>query len=137
MRATEAGLVVVAGLTAGLSAALVCGCGGSGDSVGRVFVTASVLRPDNCPTITRATAAPAKASVGLSIAVEVAATDPDLGDRLKFTWSADGAGTFADPGATATAFTCLRAGKATLRIEVADSHVPACVAATELPVECR
>ena len=76
---------------------------------------------DDCPTVL-VTAAPSVTRVGAPVAVKALAADDDPKDRLTYLWTAS-AGSFANPTASATTFTCPGQGKAgptTLTVAVSD-----------------
>lgn len=88
---------------------------------------------DHCPTVASWAVEPnGDGAFNLS----VAATDPDAGDLLSYTWSAT-AGTFSDTSLAVTSFSCDAAGVAQLTLTVYDNHTPSgCAATIVLPIEC-
>src|SRR5215831_4969480 len=104
------------------AATLHLGCGDNDRANGEVTIATSFAPADNCPTITSAVAAPGQTSVGGSIAVTAAASDPDPGDVLGYSWAP--AGAFLNPGLASTSYLCSSAGPKTLTLVVSDHHRP-------------
>ena len=92
---------------------------------------------DSCPTINVPLPTPAAANaLSGRFSVGATASDPDRGDALAFTWAAS-AGTFDDPAAPSTSYTCTTAGTQTLMLNVDDHHVPtSCTETFLLSVTC-
>jgi hypothetical protein len=91
---------------------------------------------DKCPVLSSWVASPLQTSSPRGIiSVAAAAMDAD-GDRLNFAWTAT-AGTFADPLALQTLYTCTTAGEQTLTLTVSDDHNPGpCSTWLTIPVTC-
>jgi hypothetical protein len=107
-----------------------------GQTQGSVIATGTIVPGDVCPRLTSWVAAPLQTSVGASVDVSAGATDPDVGDRLTFLWSAS-SGSFADPSASKTHYVCGAAGTQTLTVQVSDNHEPApCTDAHTMTVMC-
>jgi hypothetical protein len=78
---------------------------------------------DDCPAVI-ATAGPAITRVGSTVFVGTRATDDDPGDQLTYKWTA-AAGSFANPTATNTTYTCpgaSQAGPQVLTVTVSDGR---------------
>ena len=110
-------------------------CGDNEPAKGELTIATSFAPADACPSIAWALAAPAQTSVGGSLGVSAAASDPDPGDVLGYRWSP--AEAFANPTAASTSFSCSSAGPKTLSLAVSDHHGPSpCVATATLHVTC-
>jgi len=126
---------VVSGQTTSLSMTITCGAGSTGTIPGQVDVNATVISGDNCPSITSGAVAPAVTSVGASIAVSAAASDPDAADVLSYTWT-DGVGGPTLATGNATSIACPSSGAHHIILTVADNHTPSCAKSVDLPVNC-
>jgi hypothetical protein len=73
---------------------------------------------NRCAIVRTATVSPLQVSVGFDIDVSATAQD-DEGDAVDYLWS-DGAGTFADPTAATTTYTCLEQGVHDITVSVSD-----------------
>ena len=76
---------------------------------------------DSCPTIKSVMVSPSGAAVGASVLARVVATDRDLADVLKFSWSAP-AGTFTNATAASTSYQCAVSGAQLLTANVSDGR---------------
>ncbi|MGB8330084.1 MAG: hypothetical protein WCE62_08135 [Polyangiales bacterium] len=74
---------------------------------------------NTCPVLTQASVSPMRVSVGGNIEVSAVATDVD-GDDIVYLWTGSG-GSFADPAAPSTTFTCEAAGSQSITITVSDA----------------
>jgi hypothetical protein len=92
---------------------------------------------DICPTVAVQPPSPAEADAPLGrLSVGATGSDADPGDALSFAWAAS-AGTFGDPAAQSTSYTCTTAGAQTLVLVVDDHHLPtSCTETFLLPVTC-
>ncbi len=126
---------IVSGQTTSLSMTITCGAGSTGTIPGQVDVNATVISGDNCPSITSGAVAPAVTSVGASIAVSAAASDPDAADVLSYTWT-DGVGGPTLATGNNTSITCPSSGTHHVILVVADNHSPSCSKSVDLPVNC-
>ena len=117
------------------AASLLLSCGDNEPANGEVVIATSFAPGDTCPTISWAVAAPAQTSVGSSIGVSAAASDPDPGDVLGYSWAP--AGAFANPELPSTSYLCSSAGPKTLSLAVSDHHRPTpCVSTATLRITC-
>jgi hypothetical protein len=114
---------------------ITCGAGSTGTIPGQVDVNATVISGDNCPSITSGAVAPAVTSVGASIAVSAAASDPDAADTLSYTWT-DGVGGPTLATGNNTSVVCPSSGTHHIILVVADNHTPSCSKSVDLPVNC-
>jgi len=89
------------------------------------------LTIDQCPTVV-ADATPVVTPLGSSVNVNGNGTDPD-NDPLTYAWSA-ATGTFADPSAASTSYTCAQAGDVSLTVTVSDRR---CDTQTSLTITCQ
>jgi hypothetical protein len=87
-----------------------------------------------CPRIVSGVIKPLQTSVGHYISVSAKAEDLE-GDPLEYRWSGAG-GTFADPTAKATRYTCLEAGDHWLRVEASDDGFGYCTCDYEALITC-
>jgi hypothetical protein len=87
-----------------------------------------------CPRIVSAVFKPLQTSVGHDIDVSAQARDLES-DPLEYRWSGTG-GTFADPTAKATTYTCLEAGDHWLRVEASDDGFDYCTCYYEALITC-
>jgi len=92
---------------------------------------------DSCPTVDVQPPVPADGNASSGrFSVGATASDPDPGDTLSFTWAAS-SGTFGDPAAASTLYTCTTTGAQTQVLNVDDHHVPtSCTETFLLPVTC-
>jgi len=74
---------------------------------------------NTCPVLTQASVSPMRVSVGGDVEVSAVATDID-GDDIVYLWTGSG-GTFADPAAPSTTYTCEAAGSQSITITVSDA----------------
>ena len=89
-----------------------------------------------CPFAERISAMPAQARIGGSIVLVASVRDVDSGPApLMQRWSAS-SGTFADPAALSTRFTCTQAGRARLVLALADGDEGCTGAGSQLEVLC-
>jgi hypothetical protein len=114
---------------------LVCGDRAAPPEPGIVNVSATVTLGNHCPSIVTGSVTPAQVTVGGTIDVSIAATDPDPGETVSVSWSAT-AGTFSNPGAAATQYVCQQSGRQTLTVTATDSHQPSCSAVMSFPIIC-
>jgi hypothetical protein len=84
-----------------------------------------------CPELTEAVVAPLQTSIGNVITVRSEAE----GDPVEYAWTADG-GTFANPSAAATFYTCEETGNHQLTISVTDDGFEHCVDSWTVDVTC-
>ena len=89
------------------------------------------LTIDQCPTVV-ADATPVVTPLGSPVNVNGNGADPDH-DPLTFKWSAP-TGTFADPTAASTSYTCTQAGDVSLTVTVSDRR---CDTQTSLMITCQ
>lgn len=85
-----------------------------------------------CPVIQFGIATPSTAAVGESVSVSVTASDPE-GDPLTYAWTATD-GTFANPAAPSTSYTCMSPGSKNLTATVSDNR--GCDETVGLRVSC-
>jgi hypothetical protein len=116
---------VVAGQSSGVTVILQC----RGPDTGGVVVVSGGFNA--CPAITSYSGSPVVVSVGGSIAVSATAVDPD-GNTLAYVWTTT-SGTFDNPTAPMTSFTCTAAGPATLTVAVSDGM---CNDFATIPLTC-
>jgi len=89
-----------------------------------------------CPYLTSVIAAPLTAAVGEAITLQAVAVDRDPGETVTYRWSSNfNRGTFADPAAATTTFTCATAGSDNLSILVVDA-VHDCGDGTSFNITC-
>jgi hypothetical protein len=87
-----------------------------------------------CPELTKAVVAPLQTSIGNIITVRSQAEDPE-GDTIRYSWTAD-SGTFANPSAADTFYTCEETGNHQLTISVTDDGAEYCVDSWTVDVTC-
>jgi hypothetical protein len=108
---------------------------------GRVQFVVAFARGDTCPLLTSWVGSPLDTTAsGGTVQVAVTASDADTGDTLSYTWGSVGTplGSFANPSAPSTVFTCAAAGSASLQVVVSDNHKPVPCSATKVfQVTCR
>jgi hypothetical protein len=100
-------------------------------------VHSDVVQGDHCPVLTSWVISPLQTSSPRGvISVAAAASDADAGDRLMYDWTAT-AGSFTDPRAFATHYTCTKPGEQTLTFRVSDDHHPEpCSSWVDVSVNC-
>jgi hypothetical protein len=103
-----------------------------GDSSADAGVARTQAMTNTCPVLTQVSASPMKALVGDDIDVSAAAADED-GDPVTYLWTGTG-GTFANPTAQDTTFTCEAAGKQSITITVSDPE--SCASSWTAQVTC-
>jgi cysteine-rich repeat protein len=124
----EGTVTVVAGETTGVSIVLQCRLpNGTPVTTGSIEINGTL---NVCPQVTAAAADPA--STESSSALTSSATDLD-GDMLTSAWSAT-SGSFADPSAANTSYTCASSGEQTLTVTVDDGR--GCTHAKTVTVTC-
>src|SRR5262249_42712538 len=98
--------------------------------IGRLSVKANVV---NCPTITSFEVAPTQLGPGQIAHVSATAIDVDTPvSDLTFSWTAP-VGSFADPSAPETTYTCEGPGAVTITLTVSDDG---CSDTTAVPISC-
>jgi hypothetical protein len=88
---------------------------------------------NNCPVLTSYFASSTSVGADGTIQVSAAASDPDPGTPLMYSWSAPDGGSFANPAAASTTFTCNGPGARRLVITVSDGR---CGSSAEISVRC-
>jgi hypothetical protein len=131
---------VTPGTVAAVDVTLVCGGSTPQQNSGSIGIHGTVVEGDNCPLLTSWAASPLQTSLNGTIDVSGAASDADVGvipgEVLTYAWSSTG-GTFADPAAQSTKFTCKVSGAQTLTLTVTDNHTPtSCPTSVQIPVNC-
>ncbi|MEP6652012.1 MAG: hypothetical protein ABJA82_01555 [Myxococcales bacterium] len=76
---------------------------------------------DSCPIIKSVMVSPSAAALGASVLARVVATDRDLADVLRFSWSAP-SGAFANTTAASTTYQCAVSGPQPLTALVSDGR---------------
>jgi hypothetical protein len=108
---------------------------------GLVHINTTFVEGDTCPQLTSWMASPLEATApGGTVQVAVAASDPDAGDTLTYNWGSVGTplGSFADPSAPSTVYTCAAVGSDSLQVVVSDNHQPVpCTATKVFQVTCQ
>jgi hypothetical protein len=97
-----------------------------------------VPKGNKCPTIEAVTVVPSEAEVGSTIALTASAVDPDKkpkGGVLTYRWTASGTGTFSDPSAGKTEFTCTEVGATTITVTVSDGDTE-CLISSAVSISC-
>lgn len=90
---------------------------------------------DECPVLTSWAASPLQTSVGGWIDVSAAATDPDPGESVHFSWLP--VDDFEAPTAATTRFRCKAAGLHVITVQVSDDHQPKpCKSNVSIAVTC-
>ena len=119
-------------VTAGVATevAVLLGCSGE-ERLGAVRVNGDF---NICPELTKAVVAPLQTSVGNVIDVRSQAVDAE-GDAIEYSWTAD-SGTFANPSAAATFYTCEETGDHQLTISITEKGSDACVDDWTVDVRC-
>ena len=87
-----------------------------------------------CPELTKAVVAPLQTSVGNVIDVRSEAKDAE-GDTIEYAWTTD-SGTFANPSAAATFYTCEETGDHQLTISITEKDSDACVDDWTVDIRC-
>jgi len=87
-----------------------------------------------CPALTKVVVAPLQTSLGKSISVYAEALDPE-GDDIDYSWSAD-SGTFQNPSAPDTVYTCEEPGEHQVTISVSDDGAKHCLDSWTVEVTC-
>ena len=87
-----------------------------------------------CPALTKVVVAPLQTSLGKSISVYAEALDPE-GDDIDYSWSAD-SGTFQNPSAPDTVYTCEEPGEHQVTISVSDDGSKHCLDSWSVEVTC-
>ncbi|MEM7137946.1 MAG: hypothetical protein AAF500_15285 [Myxococcota bacterium] len=87
-----------------------------------------------CAELTKAVVAPLQTSIGNAIIVSSQAEDHE-GDPIEYMWSAD-SGSFADPTAQSTFYTCEETGDHELTITVSDDGYDYCMDSWTVEVTC-
>lgn len=87
-----------------------------------------------CAELSKVVVSPLQTSVGSTIDLASAAVDVE-GDPIAYQWSGTG-GTFADPQAASTTYTCEEEGDQSITIEVSDDDFDYCVGAWTVAVTC-
>ncbi|MGB5811440.1 MAG: hypothetical protein WBG86_12960, partial [Polyangiales bacterium] len=104
-------------------------------SVGQRF---GAVRADGwfnvCAELTKAVVAPLQTSIGNAIIVSSQAEDHE-GDDIEYLWTADN-GTFANPTAASTFYTCEETGTHELTITVSDDDFMHCMDSWTVEVTC-
>jgi len=119
-------------VTAGVATevAVLLGCSGE-ERLGAVRVNGDF---NICPELTKAVVAPLQTSVGNVIDVRSQAVDAE-GDAIEYSWTAD-SGTFANPSAAATFYTCEETGDHQLTISITEKGSDACVDDWTVDIRC-
>ncbi|MBW2508265.1 MAG: hypothetical protein JRE81_06520, partial [Deltaproteobacteria bacterium] len=87
-----------------------------------------------CAELTKAVVAPLQTSVGNVITVRAEAEDAE-GDTVEYAWTAS-SGSFGDPAAASTFYTCEETGEHSITITVSDDEFRACADAWSVGVRC-
>ena len=87
-----------------------------------------------CPELTKAVVAPLQTSVGNVIEVRSEGKDAE-GDPIEYTWTTDN-GSFANPSAAATFYTCEETGDHQLTISITEKGSDACVDDWTVDIRC-
>jgi hypothetical protein len=124
----SAPLDVTAGVDTEVAVLLRCS---AGPRFGAVRVNGKL---NMCPALTKAVVAPLQTSVGNVITVSSQAEDHE-GHPIEYSWTADG-GTFADPSASATFYTCEEVGNYELTVTVSDDGFQTCVCSWSVDITC-
>jgi len=119
---------VVAGVATEVAVLLRCS---TGQRFGAVRVNGEL---NICPELTKAVVAPLQTSIGNVITVRSQAEDAE-DDPIEYSWTAD-SGTFANPSAPATFYTCEETGNDHLTISVTNHHSEYCVDSWTVDVTC-
>ena len=87
-----------------------------------------------CSELTKAVVAPLQTSIGNRIAVRSQAEDEE-GDSIAYAWTAD-SGSFEDPSAADTFYTCEETGDHSLTVSVSDDGFAYCVDSWTVAIRC-
>jgi hypothetical protein len=87
-----------------------------------------------CATLTWVEVSPLQTSIGHQIDVHARAADRE-GDPIEYRWTATG-GSFADPSAPMTTYTCEEVGEHIITITVSDDGFEYCDCSWSVPVTC-
>jgi hypothetical protein len=87
-----------------------------------------------CAGLTKVVVAPLQTSVGYTIDTRAEASDAE-GDDIEYAWTGDG-GTFEDPSAPATFYTCEEVGDHEITITVSDDGFEHCACDWTVDVRC-
>ena len=87
-----------------------------------------------CAELIKAVVAPLQTSIGNQIAVQSQAEDEE-GDPIAYAWTTD-SGSFADPSAAATLYTCEETGDHSVTISVSDDGFDYCVDSWTVAIRC-
>ena len=87
-----------------------------------------------CADLSQVVVSPLQTSVGNEIELESVAVDEE-GDPIAYQWTAL-AGSFSDPTAASTSYTCEQVGSTGITIEVSDDGFASCVDSWTVPVTC-
>jgi hypothetical protein len=87
-----------------------------------------------CPELTKAVVAPLQTSIGYAITVRSEAEDAE-DNTIEYSWTGDG-GTFANPSAAATFYTCEETGDHQITISVTDHATKYCMDGWTVDVRC-
>ncbi|MEM9729908.1 MAG: esterase-like activity of phytase family protein, partial [Myxococcota bacterium] len=87
-----------------------------------------------CAELAKVVVSPLQTSVGSTIDLVSAGIDVE-GDDIAYRWTGTG-GSFADPDAASTTFTCEEEGSQSVTIEVSDDGFDYCVGTWTVPVTC-
>ena len=93
-----------------------------GNDLGSVRVTGEI---NYCADLVKVVVSPLTTSVGNQIDVSAIAADLD-GDDFEYLWTADGGGSFADPSAAETTYTCEEVGDHEITVTVSDDGFDYC-----------
>ena len=89
---------------------------------------------DGCSRLTKAVVSPLQTSIGWDIDLFSLAEDPE-DDPIEFIWTGTG-GSFAEPSATATTYTCEQLGVQTITIVASDDGFNSCLDEWTFEVTC-
>lgn len=89
---------------------------------------------NSCAYLTWVTVSPLQTSVGNNIDVFADAFDPE-GDPIEYLWTGTG-GSFADPTAQTTTYTCEQVGDQSIGVTVSDDGFQSCLASYDTQVTC-
>ena len=124
--AGSADFTIIVDDTVGVIVPLTCKAEGT---TGEVIIDVGL---NVCPELQFLFVAPLKVAVGSNISVEATVVDPD-DDPVSYEWTAN-AGSFADPNAAATTYTCTQPGLRTITLTTNDGGD--CEQQTHLQVAC-
>jgi len=119
---------LTAGLTTEVAVLLRCT---TGERFGGVRVNGTL---NICPELTEAVVSPLQTSIGNIITVGSEAHDPD-DDTIEYSWTAN-SGTFANPSAPDTFYTCEQTGNHQLTISVTDDGAKHCIDSWTVDITC-